>query len=475
MKPINLFGTGLHASNFAVAAENRLNCFYEIRKDETGVRVIVRGTPGSYPLYALPTGPVRGMRVVGDILYVVAAGFLFSVTTAGVIAKVANMPTTTGRVSMSDNYVQICIVDGTGGYIYDIGAGTLTTISDINFPNGCTTVTFLSGRFITEKPLTREFYVSAALDGLVWTASSLPIYATKEQYSDLLSAVDSFNGVLVLWGTGSTEYWQDAGLTPEPFQKITGTTQTYGLAAKYSRAIVNNELIFLGVAGQGGVSVFSITGYQPTKISTPDVEDIIATMALSYDITDAVAMTYSVSGHDMYQLTFPTADKTLLYDCTTKLWSIAQTGVLAGRHYGDISVVFDQKNVFCDSTTENLYSMSTVAYSDDGNVIVHQVTTKHIRNGSNEFSITELQLQMDTGDVPQGADYHISMAVSRDNGRTFGSDRTRTVGRVGQYSTPRVKWDRLGSARDFVLRFTLTDPIPFIIAGADIEMSAETA
>ena len=86
-----------------------------------------------------------------------------------------------------------------------------------------------------------------------------------------------------------------------------------------------------------------------------------------------------------------------------------------------------------------------------------------------EFAISELELQMDTGSVPLGASYHISMEVSRDKGRTFGSPRSRTLGLIGQYKTPRVKWDRFGSSRTFVLRFSMTDPIPFVIASEAIE------
>jgi hypothetical protein len=473
MKDITIFGTGLNSTSFAISPEDRLNCYYEVRQGPEGTRYIVQGTPGSQILWTLPTGPVRGWRVVGTVLYVVVTGFLFTVSQTGTMVKVGALSTTSGVVSMADTYTQLGIVDGTAGYAYNIASATLTVITDGNFPNGATTITVLSSRFIVEKPNTREFYCSAILDGLTWTYISLPIFGTKEQYSDLLSAVDAFNGVLILWGTASIEFWQDAGTSPQPFSLIQGATRTYGLAAKASRAAVNNELLFLGVGIQGGYTIFSTSGYDPKRVSTPDVEALLAQLAISFTLADAVAMTYSVNGHDMYQLTFPTANITLLYAVDTRLWSYTQTGMVKGRHFGQTSVKFAGLTLFCDSTTGNIYQMSTLAYSDAGQPIVRQITSRSIRNGGNEFAITELQLLMDTGVMPQGSDYHISLEVSRDGGRTFGSPRPRTMGYVGQYRTPRVKWDRMGSARDFVLRLTMADPVPFVIAGESIETTAK--
>ena len=473
MKQVNLFGTGLKANSLAVAAENRLNCIYEVRQEPGGSKIIVRGTPGSYKVYTVPVVGIRGLYVVGNILYVVAASNLYSVTVSGVVTYLGALTTSTGRVSMSDNYVQLIIVDGTAGWILTISTGVLTQITDVNFPNGATTVTFLSGRFIAEKPLTRTYYVSNALDGTNWTTFSASVFANKEQYSDLLSAVDSFNGNLVLFGLGSIEFWQDNGTSPNPFGKVLGATQTYGLYAKFSRVIIDNTLFFLGIGLQGGLTVFGITSYVPQRVSTSDVEDLINTLALTTVMSDAVAMSYAVDGHDIYQITFPTANLTLIYDTSNGEWSRAQTGATTGRHYANIGAKFNTQTVFSDSTTGAIYTLSPASYSDSGATIVHQVTSKHMRNGGDEFAVTCLQLVMDTGQVPQSADYHITMEVSRDGGRTFGSPRPRTVGLVGQYKTPNVKWDRLGSALDFVFRFTLTDPIPFVITDAEWETSTQ--
>lgn len=471
MKTFNVFGTGLHAESFSIAAENRVNCYYEVRKEEAGARIIVRGTPGSSVKFSLPLSPIRGWRVVGEYLYVVASNSLYRVSSTGTVTLLGTLLTSAGRVAISDNFIQICMVDGVYGYVYTIATSSLSQITDANFPNGATTITFLSSRFIVEKQGTREFYVSDTLDGLVWTKFFLPIYATKEQYSDLLSAVDSFNGILVLWGTGSVEYWQDAGLSPQPFQLISGSTQGYGLAAKHSRVQINHSIFFLGTGSQGGFTVYALSQYEPKRVSTDDVEALISKWASQDTVADAVGLSYSIDGHDMYQLTFPNANQTLVYDTTTGLWGVAQTGVVPGRHFADTSIKFSSLTLFSDSDTNNIYVFSKYSYTDNLSPILRQVTSKHIRSSGDEFSITELALVMDTGEVPQGQEPKISLEVSRDGGRTFGSPRPRTVGAVGQYRTPRVKWDRMGSARDFVLRFSMVEGIPFNISGVEIQTS----
>lgn len=471
MKDFPLFGSGLHASSFAIAPENRVNCYYEIRKDDG--RIIVRGTPGSAFQWEVPSGPIRGWIVVNDILYVVAGGALYSVSITGVVTHLAAIATTTGRVGLADNYYQICIVDGSVGYCYTIATDAMVTITDAHFPDGATTVCCISSRFIVEKPSTREFYMSAVLDGLNWTYLSLGIYATKEQYSDPLSAVGALNGILILWGTKSIEFWQDIGTSPNPFSKIPGTTQYYGLAAKYSIATINSQMIFLGQGPQGGFEIFAISGYQPSRISTTDVEDLLASLAVNYTLTDAVALTYSANGHDFYQITFIAANTTLLYSVDTGIWSRVQTGNVPARHYADTSIRFNNQILLSDNSTGRIYLLSSLMFTDAGNSIYRQVVSREIRNNGAEFSVSELELQMDNGMVPLAADFHISMEVSKDGGRVFGSPRSRTVGLLGQYKTPRVKWDRMGSARRMVFRFTMSDPVQFVIASEAIETTVK--
>jgi hypothetical protein len=59
---------------------------------------------------------------------------------------------------------------------------------------------------------------------------------------------------------------------------------------------------------------------------------------------------------------------------------------------------------------------------------------------------------------------------SNNSGQTFGNEHWKSAGRVGQYKT-RVKFTRLGAARDRVYEFVVSDPVPWRLIDAVFEPS----
>ena len=477
MKHILLFGEGINAYSSAVSAQRRLNCFYDMRKDQDKNTIIIRGTPGLVLSLTLPTSPIRGWRVVGNLIYVVAGNVLYSVDSAGVTISLGVLEINGSTlVGISDNGVQLGIVDGLHLYCYTIVtglyaqsalniAGSFGIVSDANFPTGATSIDFLDGRNIVNRPNSRQTYVSEQYDLTAWTnVSSLPTYMTKENSTDLLQAVSVLNGNIILWGVQSIEFWQDVGSFPNPFARVSGASQTWGLAALHSVAQLNNTAIFLGQNPQGGIQVLMLNGYTPVRVSTSDIEDIITGFSTWQDAT---ALTYIVAGHPMYQLNFPTANRSFLYDALTSVWQEVQTGLdLQARHLANIGITFNTYNYVADSTSPNIYQLSTQAYTDNGTPIKRQVVSRHISDEGNVFGIDELYIDLETGvglQSGQGSAPQIVLETSKNGGRTFGPQRWVSIGAVGQFLSPRAIWRRLGMGRDFVFRLTLTDPVKFTI------------
>jgi hypothetical protein len=56
----------------------------------------------------------------------------------------------------------------------------------------------------------------------------------------------------------------------------------------------------------------------------------------------------------------------------------------------------------------------------------------------------------------------ITVECSKDNGRTWNNPRLLQLGAQGKYLT-RVIARRFGSARDFLFRFRMTDPVKFVL------------
>jgi hypothetical protein len=463
MNPIPLFGAGIKSFSQQVTAQRRLNCIYYIRPDGDKSNIIIRGTPGKSLYVTLPDNPIRGWWVVNYLLYIVAGASVFTLDFGGNVKLLGTIQNSGQIIGMTDDSLTLTIVDGAQGYSVPLPSGSPVLITDPNFPNGCTSIATLDSRSAAPVPNTRFFDVCQLLAGSIWSPL---LQGTKENSSDLLIAVDVLNGFLILWGATHMECWQDNGnAAPSvPYGRINGASQTWGLAALHSRVQLNNTMAFLGQNPQGGVQILMLNGYTPQRISTDDIDDIISKFPI---YSDAIGLTYMLDGHPIYQLTFPNANRTFLFDATTGFWSEGQTNVgYTGRDAANLSVVFNTKNLVSDSTSGNIWLLDPNVFTDiNGLAIKRQATSRHIRMNGNEFSIAEIVLEMDTGvgtDTGQGANPMIMMQVSKDGGKTFGPERWKSLGTGGRYKK-RVRWNRIGSARDFVFQWTMTDPVPFVI------------
>ena len=68
----------------------------------------------------------------------------------------------------------------------------------------------------------------------------------------------------------------------------------------------------------------------------------------------------------------------------------------------------------------------------------------------------------------QGSNPQAMLQVSRDGGHSWGNEVWTTIGAIGEYKT-RAEWRRLGTAKDFVFKVRVTDPVKRIIAGAAMD------
>jgi hypothetical protein len=66
-----------------------------------------------------------------------------------------------------------------------------------------------------------------------------------------------------------------------------------------------------------------------------------------------------------------------------------------------------------------------------------------------------------------GSDPQVMLRISRDGGRTFGPERWRSAGKIGEFRR-RAAWNRNGRARDWVFRVRLTDPVKTVWNGMHI-------
>jgi len=75
---------------------------------------------------------------------------------------------------------------------------------------------------------------------------------------------------------------------------------------------------------------------------------------------------------------------------------------------------------------------------------------------------------MSTIQDEQGRNPQVMLDWSDDNAKTWSNQRTASFGLVGQYRQ-RVKFFKLGQARDRIYRVSISDPVKRVIIGANLE------
>jgi hypothetical protein len=490
------------------AADNRLvNLFPEATPAESKTRGFFSRCPGLRLLVTVGTGPIRGMWRTGSYLYVVSGTELYKVTSAWV-ATLLGTVAGTGQVSMSDNGTQIFIATNPLGYIYNTSTGVFQQITNVNF-TGAVNVGYLDGYFVFNEPNTQKVWVTSLLDGL--TVDPLD-FASAEGAPDLLTALICDHREVWLFGTNSVEVWYNAGLADFPLTRIQGAFNEIGCAAPYSVAKLDNSIFWLGSDARGTGIVYKAQGYTGVRLSTHAIEYAIQGYG---DISDAVGYTYQQEGHSFYVLSFPTADKTWVFDVSTGAWH-ERAGFSAGaftRHRGNCQASFGNETVIGDYANGNLYAYDLDVYADNGSTQKWLRSWRALPQDQNNLKRTvqhSLQLDAETGvGLPgfslsdttdrwlltelgldllteggltidssltfvQGADPEVSLRWSDDGGHTWSNYHTRSLGRLGVHGT-RAIWRRLGMTtklRDRVYEVSGTDPVKIAITGAELILGA---
>jgi hypothetical protein len=328
-----------------------------------------------------------------------------------------------------------------------------------------------------------NYFVYNKPQSQLWAASDLlsPItdplsFASKDGSPDDLVAIIVDRREVYLLGEMSSEAWLDVGSVPFPFQRIQGSSTQQGIAAAYSCARVGNSFAYVSKNNRGEATIVQMNGYIPQRISTHAVE----TTLVGQDVSDAIAWTYQLEGHETYVVTFPsigTNGLTWAYDITTGLWHkwlYTNNQNEYERHRGNCCAFFNQQVLLGDYENGKLYRLSLSQYTDDGQLIRRLRRCPHITTDLQRQYFAELQIQFQPGvglPVGQGQDPQAMLRWSDNGGFTWSNENWVTIGKQGQYFT-RAMWRRLGFARDRIFEVVITDPIKAVIVSANLKAEA---
>lgn len=337
------------------------------------------------------------------------------------------------------------------------GKSVLGTIpSSTGYP-GLSTIAFLGGWGVGNKPGTGEFYISSLYDFLDWDALD---FANAEASPDDVVAVYATQGFLFVMGEFNTEVWGVTGALDFPFSRVGGALE-WGLIGQDSIAKLGESVAFLARNRLGENQVIMVSGGQAMPISTPDIDRLINDNS---DLTGSTAFSFMTNGHQMYVLN--AGSETWMYDLKSQLWSQLKSHEIE-RYRGEIAETFINKIIVSDYSSGKLYRMSDSTYTENGEPIRMEIIGKCLHKNRDYLRINSIQVDMEQGvgkTTGQGSDPQMMLSVSRDQGHTFGSERWQCIGKKGKYAH-RTIWRRFGTARDFTLKLAITDPVKRCITG----------
>ena len=377
------------------AADNRMvNLFPETVPEGGKQPAFLQRCPGLRRWVTVGQGPIRGLWVLGNFLFVVSGSQFYRLNASGEATFLGDVAGR-GPVSMADNGNQIFVAADPNSYIYDTSLDTFSPLSDPDFP-GAAVVGYLDGYFVFIEPNSQRLWVTTLLDG---TSIDPLDFASAEGNPDGLTSLIIDHREVWLFGSNSTEVWYNAGLSDFPLVRLQGAYNELGCAARYSVAKMNNQIYWLGKDARGQGIVYVANGYQGQRISTHAVEWQIQQYG---NISDAVGYTYQQDGHMFYVLSFPSGNATWAYDAATGAWHerLGWENDSWTVHRGATQAFFNSQNVIGDYQNGNLYIYDLNVYADDGKKQRWLRSWRALPTGQNNLNRTAqhaLQLDCETG------------------------------------------------------------------------------
>ena len=429
-------------------------------------------TVGRNSLVDTSTGVIRGMINVDDVIYVVSGNTVYKLTIndytqTATTTSVGTLSSSTGLVSMERNTTQILIVDGSStGYITTIATGTTAAIADADFTGGSSAV-FMDSYFIANTPNASTLQASAISDGTSWSALD---FTTAEGKPDKVVGLAVDKRELWIFGERTIEMWYDAANpTGFPFSRRDGAFIDLGCAAARSILNFDNSLVWLDHRGY----IVRAEGYAPKVISTEPVHAAIQSYTV---ISDAFAWSHADRGHLFYCITFPSANKTWCYDATTDMWH--ERGDLdeeENLQEDDISCCVRYKNLYLAGSTATslVYVLKHDVYTYNGDPIRRLRRLGHQRLEHSRIDISSVRLVAQTGHAlatGTGSDTQLMFRYSNDKGYTWSNELTTSFGQIGEYNDD-IRFNRLGTARNWLFEFVIVEPISFALLDLTLEVS----
>ena len=444
--------------------ERWINCFMT----KEGAKQYYVKRPGVAALNTPASGNVGSAILVwtgsGGGTAVISA---FGATNSTIYNSTTSLGAITGKArSITETFVGttatllVASGDSTGWY-YDTGVGVMTRITDADFPGnaGLTTAgdfAVIDG-FACIMTTTGRIYASDVNSVTGWVANS---FDSANSYPDMGRGNVRFKNLLMAFGSESCEFWQNAGLTPFPLQRIKSMTIRVGAVSSDAIATLADNVFWCGSTDKGGLSIFQYDGTL-SRISTPE-QDFQLVLAGPTNISLTTLRFYGRSfvlvKANATTYVYVLEDKRWHeWSSTTPLWYKC-----AGLSSGSQILTYSISNI---STSGKVFIINpaTLVFADDGVAYTATIQSGTTEAEGRTMFFDYLRLIADTV-----AGATMTVSVSDDDYATWS-----VVGTVDM-SVPEKRIDRLGASRQRAWKLTNSQNKEFRIEKAVGEMQVGT-
>lgn len=413
----------------------------------------------------------RHFSVIDNNLYELTGSVLTSLGTIG--SGVQSSPVF--MIITDSNQLFIAESGGTTGYVFDLDSNILTQITDPEFL-GVESVDYSDSFVFTVRNGFLRF--SESENALTWRGDD----ALRPTFvADKLLQVVCFKEELYLFGTQSISiYINDSNGTSVTFSRLQRSTTSYGVESHFAAAKFDQGIFFVGHStttnSSGGRGVYLIDqSYKMTPVSTQNIEEQL-------NKADSLAgaegfIEYCSFGDVLYHLSVPNLNKTFVYSLKSQQWLLRQSQIptndadltpVQGMYRGRNICGFRGKTIVGDRYSGTLYYMDSTNSLDGDLPRIFEFTSNVLSDADKWISVAMLQILVNTAVATlsrQGSDPKIMISISTNGGHTFGSPKHLSLSKLNEYKK-RLLTTRLGTARRWVIKLQLTDPVLVTILNA---------
>jgi len=348
-----------------------------------------------------------------------------------------------GLVTFDYSFDRLAIASGgrlyylTGSSLAQVVDPDLGTVVDFCWVDGYFMAT--DGEFLIVTELNDPFVV-------------LPLkYASSEADPDPIVALVKVRNEVAAINRNTIEFFDNVGGSGFPFQRIEGAQIMKGAVGTFACCAYQEQIAFLGSGRNEAPEVFVGLNAQANKISTQEVDEILATYTEA-QLAGVKLEARNDRAHALLYMHLP--DRTLVFDANASkalgslVWFVLVSALEGIAQYRARNFVwaYDRWCVGDPASTSFGHCVQTVS-THWGERVRWELSTPIAYNEGNGVIFHELELIALPGSVPFGENPLISTSYSLD-GLTWSNDQTVRVGAFGARQH-RIVWRRQGSMRRF--------------------------